>query len=281
VARSQHSAVAFNGAIYIGGGSSTENDEMTPVYTIDIYYPEKNQWGNSIVTPHALFGMTTLSDKLVIVGGKKRNGKVTKSVLVFTNNKWKEYIKMLAPRSMTTAVSHQSMMIVMGGCGSDGRSTVNTTEALDDATGQWFRCDDLPKPLRSPQSVIVNSKLYVLGGFDQGYNDSTSVYIASLHTLTDHQLKWQYLTDAPCVGLAAVHMNNKFMFTFGGRATDQKDIFILNTSSTWKPIATIPFQVYFTAAVCDSCSRLVVTGGLTVQEGKSTDKVWVGSFQLS
>ena len=43
----------------------------------------------------------------------------------------------------------------------------HTTELLDAITGLWFKYNDLPQPLYSPQSVVVGDMLYLLGGVGQ------------------------------------------------------------------------------------------------------------------
>ena len=51
-----------------------------------------------------------------------------------------DYAEMPTARGYATAVSYQSMMIVMGGT-SDGKNTLSITEIFDGTTNQWFKCD--------------------------------------------------------------------------------------------------------------------------------------------
>ena len=45
-----HTAVSFNGAIYVGGGSCTNRDDN---YRINIYHPDTNKWDDDAInTPH-------------------------------------------------------------------------------------------------------------------------------------------------------------------------------------------------------------------------------------
>jgi len=280
--------VFCNGAIYVGGGINDDDDYP---YTVDIYHPHTNSW-ETIDTPHACFAITVLMGKIIIVGGITRSDKTTKNVLALESGQWKDYTEMPTAISRVTAVSYQSMMIVMGGT-DDGDDTLSTTELFDDSTGQWFKCDDLPKPLYFLQTVIVGDTLYVLGGV----NDipSTAVFAAPLNRLSSHQIKWQSLVDTPCGGSAAVGLSNKYVLAVGGEKkfieqNDQIDdndstyysssneVFTLNsTATTWTLTTTIPMGVTAAAVVCDNNSRLVVIGGESAEERRE-NKVWIGSF---
>ena len=312
VARVRHNAVLHNGVIYVGGGISNEP------FTVDVYHPDTNKW-DVIGTPHALFAMSVLMGKVVIVDGQTKKmlfnilgGKTTDKVLTLENGQWKDYAKMSAARSCATAVSHQSVMIVMGGY--DGDRMISSTELLDSSTSQWFmiKCNDLK--LYSSQSLIVGDTLYVLGRISADGTVSTAVYSASLDTLYSHQLKWNRLVDAPGVGSAAVGLNNKYVIAVGGlNITDDDDddnndddndddnndddnddddddsdcyevegvcnkVFTLNSiATTWNFTATIPLKVMGAAVALDNNYRLVIIGGLS--KGEITKKVSVVSFR--
>ena len=69
----------------------------------------------------------------------------------------------------------------------------------------------LPQPLAFLQSVIVGDILY-------DNKNSKAVYAAPLHTLSNHQLKWQQLADTPLSTSAVVSLNNKYLLAVGGNA---------------------------------------------------------------
>ena len=269
VGRCYHTAVLCNGVIYVGGGWTT-GDNTKPQYpsTLDTYHPNTNAW-NTINTPHHSFTVTVLNSKIAIVGGMNNSG-VTNKVLVLESGQWKDYTEMPTPRCGVTAISHQQLLIVMGG--DDGRKVLSTTELFDATTGQWFKCDDLPQPLCYSHSVIVDDTVFVLGGHTKDINSSTAVYATPLGTLSSHQLKWQRLVDTPCGVPAAVGLNNKYLL-----AIDGNNIYTLNsTATTWMTTAGLPVWTMYTAVVCDD-TRLVMIGGYS--DGTSTNKVWIGSFQ--
>ena len=273
VSRVNHTAVLYNGVIYVGGGGTIGDDGKTQNHhTLDMYHPDTNTW-DTIDTPHESFAITVLTGNVVIVGGIIRtSGELTNKVLVLESGQWKDYTEMPTARCLVTAVSHQFILIVMGG--SDRKDTISTTELFDATTGQWFKCDDLPQPFYSLHSVIVGDTVYVLGGFTKDHKLSTAMYAAPLDTLSSHQVKWQHLVNTPCGAPAAVGLNNKYLLAVGG-----DDIYTLNsTATTWMTIATLPVWTGLTSVVCDEESRLVMIGGL-IKGGRFTNKVWIGSFQ--
>ena len=281
VATTVHRAVLYNGAVYVGGGMCVDADDDCK---INIYHPDTNKWDNAIDTPHELFAMTVLVDKLIIVGGAVRgSAKATNKLLTLQDGQWVDYSQMPTARDSASVVNHQSMMIVMGGMDDDNH-TLSTTELLDSITGQWFKCNDLPQPLSDLQSVIVGGLLYTLGGVNANNKYSKAVYAAPLHTLSHRQLKWQQLADMPWEGSTAVSVNNKYLLAVGGDS-EHDTVCVLKiekagsviTSTTWESIATLPEEHYCSSAVSLG-NQIIVIGG-TDEEAQSHKAVNIGTFQ--
>jgi len=280
VATAFHTAVLFNGTIYVGGG---ECDDEADAFRINIYHPDTNKWDDAIDTPYAFFAMTVLVDKLIIAGGVTRaqNEGVTNKLLVLESGQWKDYAQMHTARVCASAVSHQSIMIVMGG--SKGpKHQLNTTELLDSTTGQWFKCDNLPQPLMCFQSVIVGDVLCTIGGITSDKKPSNAVYAAPLNALSSHQLKWQQLADTPWVHSAAVSLNNKYLLAVGGETQHdnvhvlkrEKDLLI--TSTSWVSIGSLPNVHGFSSAI-GLDNWVIVIGGRDLNKRK-IDTVTIGTF---
>ena len=252
VDRAGHSVVECNGAIYIGGGWYGDDQYH---YQIDIYHPSTDKW-DSMNTPHALFAMTVLTNKLVIVGGLTSGGHNTNNVIVLENNNFKDFTKMPTIRCRATAVNYQSMMIVMGGY--DGSRRIGTTELFDVTTSQWFKCDDLPQPLSHLQASIVGDMLFVMSGADSANSPSKAVYSASLNTLSSHQLNWKQLCDSPLPCIASVALRNKYLLIVGGRSRNNT-VYVLKDGS-WKVIGTLLSVQYYSSAVSLGNKIFVIAG---------------------
>ena len=279
VATFLHIAVLYNGAIYVGGGMCDDND----LFKINIYHPDTNKWDDAINSPHAGFAMTVLVDKLIIVGGIVRTSGITNKLLTLQGGQWENYSQMPTARCTASAISHQSMMIVMGGK-NDNKHILSTTELLDSTTGQWFKCNDLPQPLRWLQSVIVGGLLYTLGGANANNKNSKAVYAAPLHALSNHQLQWQQLADASWMASTAVSVNNKYFLAVGGGA-EHDTLCVLKeekagsviTSTSWESIGTLPKVHHCTSAVSLGNQIIVIGGGDEKVDKHKT--VTIGTFQ--
>ena len=287
VASAGLTAVLYNRAVYVGGGTR-------PGYynckKISIYHPDTKKWDdNALITPHLYFAMTVLVDKLIIIGGRVKGGyrEVTNKLLTLQGGQWEDYSQMPTARCWASAVSHQSMMIVMGG--RDDKHMLSTTELLYSTTGQWVKCNDLPQPLQWLRSVIVDDMLYTLGGITDNDDDddddyfSKAVYAAPLHALSNHQLEWQQLADTPWAASSSVIVNNKYLLAVGRDGA----VYVLKgekagsmiTSTSWESIGTLPIVQRSTSTVCLG-NQIIVIGGFDAKNRyHNTYSVTIGTFQ--
>ena len=113
---------------------------------------------------------------------------MTNQILTMDNGQLKNYTKMTTARLHATAASRQGILIITGGMDDKGKR-LSSTEIFDSTNGQWFTCSDLPQPGNMLQSVIADNILYLFGGLDEDYIASPAVFIASLDSLSRHQLK--------------------------------------------------------------------------------------------
>ena len=281
-----HTAVWYNDAVYIGGGTggTGTSHHLDGGCRIDIFHPITNKWDDHIDTPQSLFGLTVLANKLLIVGGfSTATDKPTKKVLVLQDREWKEYTEMPTKRYCAVAVSQQATMIVMGGK-SKQHELCSITELLDDSTGQWSQCNDLPYPCAQLQSVIVSDTLYILGGEIEPppeateVQHSTTVYSAPLNTLSSHQLKWQRLADVPCPQSSAVVLNNKYLLAVGGAAsTDTVSVLKSDGAASWKSIGSLPTAQTFPAVISIN-NQVITIGGIEGSSSMPSRYVYIGTF---
>ena len=278
-----HNAVLLGGNVYVGGGfvgRSTGVNEYS--YRLDVYNLTTNQWSSSpITTPYDSFAMTVLHNKLVIAGGTAKNGEVVKKVLVFSTGQWKDYSETPTARYYPTAVGYHSMLIVVGGVSKvEGKWTrVSTTELLDTTNGCWYTCNNLPSPHLKLKAVIMNDKLYLLGGADEDAKPSPQVFVASLDNLSTHQLKWQSTPNTPWCSSAPVVLYNKFLLTIGGwQRSRSSEVNVFNSSTgQWEYLTNIP-AARSAPAVVSVADNIIVIGGMT-HDYKYSNTVWIGMFE--
>ena len=281
VCRNAHTAVLLGGSVYVGGGyeGRSSNDNQYS-YRLDVYNLTTNQWSSSpITTPYSCFAMTVLDDKLITAGGETKNGEVVKKVLVLNAGQWKDYSEMPTAKLCATAVGYCSMLIVVGGriiIKGKQKTTVTTTELLDTTNGCWYTCNNLPSPHQQMKAVIMNNKVYLLGGFDEDRNESPQVFVASLDTLSTHQLNWQSAPSTPWCCSAAVVLYNKFLLTVGGwKQSRTSEVCIFNPSiGQWKHLTNIPAARNGPAGV-GVANNILVIGG-TTNKAENSNTIWIG-----
>ena len=283
VGHSMHTAVLLGGNVYVGGGyEGRSTDDDWDSYRLDVYNLTTNQWSPSpITTPYCWFALTVLDDKLVTAGGATKNDEDVKKVLVLNAGQWKDYSEMPTARSCATAVAYHSMLIVVGGIIEvEGKWIIlSTTELLDTTNGCWYTCNNLPSPRKQMKAAIMNDKLYLLGGFDKDRKPSPQVFVASLDTLSTHQLNWQSAPNTPWCFSTPIVLYNKFLLTVGGwqqRLTSE--VYIFNPSTgQWKHLTNIPAARSGPAVVGVADSILVIGG--TTNENIYSNTIWIGVFE--
>ena len=283
--RTAHTAVLLGEVIYVGGGYEGKSvGDCQDSYRLDVYNITTNQWSPyPIITPYCSFAMAVLDDKLVTAGGATKNDEVVKKVLVLNGGQWKDYSEMPTARYAATAVGYHSMLIVVGGgIKVEGKWTrVSTTELLDTTNGCWYVCNNLPSPHQQLKFAIMNEKLYLLGGADKDFESSLQVFVASLDTLSTHQLNWHSAPSTPWCSSSPVALYSQFLLIIGGRkqsdvSTKTDNIYILDPSTgNWRQLLNIPAP-RSGAAVVTVNNKIVVIGGLTYRNSKLSDTVWVG-----
>ena len=283
VRRSAHTAVLLGGVVYVGGGYEGESsDDNQFSYRLDVYNITTNQWSSfPITTPYCFFAMTVLDDKLVIAGGRTKNNEIVEKVLVLNAGQWKDYSEMPTARCYATAIGYHSMLIVAGGgIIVEGKWTsVSTTELLDTTNGCWYTCNNLPSPHHQMKAVIMNDKLYLLGGVDKDFKLSLQVFVASLDSLSTHQLNWQSAPNTPWCASAPVVLYSKFLLTVGGMQQSRtSEVNVFNSSTgQWKHLTNIP-AARSGAAVVGVADSMIVIGG-KIDDHKYSNTVWIGMFE--
>ena len=270
-----HTAVWLNGVIYVGGGYEAP---LMHSCSIDCYDPVGNSWSSPINTPYSLFTLTTFNNRLLTVGGVKRNSR-TNQILIMNDGQFTVYTEMMLRRVGASAASHQGMLIITGGW--DGSKRLSATELYDSYNGQWYYCDDLPQPHSRLLPVIVDDTLYLLGGYSKSGDGSQTVFTAPLDTLSRHQLKWSVYQDTPLYHSAPACVNGVGLLIVGGeggKSLNDPNIYRLNkVIHSWEPIGHIPSPRESPVIISTGDNSIIVIGG--VSKGKPTNTVWIGSCE--
>ena len=103
--------------------------------------------------------------------------------------------------------------------------------------------------------------------------------VASLDTLSTHQLNWQSAPNTPWCCSAPVVLYNKLL-TVGGRSQESctSEVCIFNPSTgQWKHLTNIPAAMAGVAAV-GVADNIMIIGGVT-NNGEYSNTVWIGVFE--
>lgn len=285
-----YGAIYHNGLVYVGGHGA----EIDTAYRLYVFDPVNNLWRSSIITSYCSFGMATLHNKLITVGGTTRGKwftriKSTNKILVLDErtNHWKDYSQMITTRSGASVVSHKEMLIITGGWCCHDSKILSSTEVLDSSTNQWFSCSDLPQPHHFLQPVVVDNSLYLLGGGNQD-GASPLVFVASLDTLSQHQLNWRMIQDTTWCFPSVANVRNQLL-VIGGRRSKMdglhtSNIYKLNkVTGAWEVISQLPQARGAASAVTISDDTIVVIGGTKMKQKKRqrklTKTVWIGTVE--
>ena len=229
--------------------------------------------------------MTTFNNNLVVAGGIDHRGHPTNQIFTLEHNLLKEYTRMKLSRGSATAVGHEGMLLIIGG--RVDQEIFSSTELFDSKIEHWYDCENLPKPHYSLQSLVVKNTVYLLGGFDEDYGYSYSVFYAHLGTLSSHKLEWNTEISTPWARSAPATMFGEQLLVFGGvKPTLLKgnvctsNIYILD-EHCWVLVDHIPAAIHSPSAVSIRGNKIIVLGGVADKNygGKYLETVWSGLFK--
>ena len=91
-----------------------------------------------------------------------------------SNRKWTEkFPPMPTERSDTSALCTKTSLVVAGGMGEVGM--LSTVEVMNTENHQWSTAADLPQPIYCASATVCGDQLYMLGGVNKHYSDTTPV----------------------------------------------------------------------------------------------------------
>ena len=218
--------------VYVGGEADNNRDMCT------VMKLEQDQWTKLPEYTAKYFAMTSLANRLVLVGGRDpRNKKRTNQLAVFESGEWTHpYPPMNIARHSSTAVSFNNHIIVAGG--HDDKGLTSSVEVLDVASRRWYITQSLPIPRSDLKSTVIGSTLYLMGGWDHTGPTRTVHHVDLKKLITkacsniDTPTLWQTIQDTPLNHSAPLSIRRSLL-AFGGRGD------INNPSSSIPPLRAI------------------------------------------
>ena len=204
-------------------------------------------------------------------------------------SKWTEnFPPMSTERMFVTAVCTETVLIVAGGVGPNGR--LATIEVLNFETNLWSTAANLPESLFCCSAAVLSDHLYMLG---DGWGDK-SVYACSVSALlqtckqksslekrtsalslsNSSSIVWIKLPDLPVIGSTCVTFCGQLL-AVGGVDSDHKHttaVYMYNqATNSWNVISHMALARRNCFATVFTNNQLMVVGGETRINDKQAD----------
>ena len=255
-------AAAINGKIYLIGGFDHHKKNLggraPALSTVDVYDTQTNTWHTvaNMLTPRVAPQAAVFFNNIYVFGGYDRKGpggalRYKKSVEMYDTgtDTWVKKRDMLTLRHafMTAAVDRKIYLI--GGSVHDkklGRDVATgLVEVYDPLTNRWEKGADIPTERGVTDAVVVDGKIYVIGGYNWQWGPLRDKFVTSVEEYNPKTDQWRELPDMPMrkFWFASVAIDNK-IYTVGGANTlgDNKiirisDVDVYNpTTNKWREV---------------------------------------------
>ncbi len=265
-------SVKINDTVYVGGGLTGRRKDA---FIVMAYNTKSCQWHTLPSYSTRFFAMTTINNKLVVVGGSNRDGSDSSELGEWQpdSNQWTHpFPPMSTPHFVHSSTSYKHWLVVAGGY--HGVCLHASIEVLDVSNMQWFTGPSTPTPWGSMKSTTIGDTWYFMGGECEGVDWSPDVYSVSLEALVSHSSShssniWNKLPSLNCTQTCPLNIGGSLL-AVGGRdmksetpmSTIQRYVFETNT---WVQAGQLPHAVRTCTCIMTS-DKVHVMGG---DDGKS------------
>ena len=169
--RCRFSLSVLGGNLYAVGGSSESPDEPVDASPCESYDPAKDCWTpvESLPGVRAQHSAVTLGSRHILITGGLEGEHVLNSCYAFDvrSGSWEQRANLLTPRADHTCLSFDNRIYICGGWYEDdtSRILVSSIDCYDPSSDSWSVVTHVPTPRFHAGVVIVDSCLYVIGGF--------------------------------------------------------------------------------------------------------------------
>ncbi len=259
-------SVQINDTVYAGGGGTDRH-----VYTVMAYNTQSCLWHTLPPYSTRLFAVTTINNKLVVVGGINRDNSDSSELGEWQpdSNQWTHpFPPMSTPCWWPSATSYKHWLVVAGGCHEDClRASV---KVLDVSNMQWSTGQATPTPWRMMKSTTIADTWYLMGGECKSlFESSPDVYSVSLEALVSHSSsdssnKWNKLPSLNCTESCPLNIGGSLLAVGGWDMKSRKPVSTIQRyvpeTNTWVLAGQVPHAVYNCTCIMTS-DKIHVMGG--------------------
>ena len=258
-------AVVLEGKVFIGAGSSSDSK------TIMVYTIEHDEW--NVLPPYEYFwfGMTSINNSLILVGGVKEDSDDRTNQLGVWDEKRQNWThpfpQMPTACSGSTVVTYEDRWLMVAGGYTATDAMLSSVEILDIFTGYWYHASPLPIRQYKMSSVIIGNMWYLLGGYI--YYPNEHVLCACIDDLIykavlqhNSPSPWQLLPDTPCSKPTALVLNGSLLAVGGKAETNLKTIHLYQPSNKrWVEFGDLPIAKRECACAVLPSGEVFIAGG--------------------
>ena len=210
-------SVQINDTVYVGGGGTGRDENK---YIVMAYNTLSYQWYTLSQYSTRGFAMTTINNKLVVVGGLNRDGSASSELGEWQpdSSQWAHpFSLMTTPHWLPSATSYRQWLVVAGG---HHEICLQTIEILDVFNMQWSSGPSTPTPWTMTKSITIGDTWYLMGGRCEGVCCSPDVYSVSLEALVSHSSSgssniWNKLPSLNCTRSCPINIEGSLLAVGG------------------------------------------------------------------
>ncbi len=259
-------SVQINDTVYVGGGWPDRGEDG---YIVMAYNTQSCQWHT--LPPYSTMGfaMTTINNKLVVVGGSNRDESDSSELGEWQpdSNQWTHpFPPMSTPRCWPSATSYKHWLVVAGGYHG---VCLQTVEVLDVSNMQWSTGPSTPTPW-SMKSTTIADTWYLMGGLcEELLNSSPDVYSVFLEALVSHSSSdssniWNKLPSLNCKLSCPLNIGGSLLAVGGEDLKSKKSVSTIQRyvpeTNTWVQAGQLPHAVQACTCIMTS-DKVHVMGG--------------------
>ncbi|UCC43928.1 MAG: hypothetical protein JSU65_12575 [Candidatus Zixiibacteriota bacterium] len=190
-ARGEHSALAFDGKIYVFGGNDAFGDDLR---SVEVYDPGQDSWSSVSDMPTARHhsGVAAIDSLIYVAGGRIGYWGETLTLIDVLeayapgSDTWYTLPSMLTPRSAFSAAAYNGRLYTFGG---EIPDIYEEVEEFDPALNSWRQLTPMVTPRHGTNAAVIGDTIFVVGGADQmgaGASDANEGFV--LGTCLDSDL---------------------------------------------------------------------------------------------
>ncbi len=244
-------SVQINDTVYIGGGLTARLEDKCIVMA---YNTQSCQWHTLPPYSTRFFAMTTINNKLVVVGGRNRDDSNSSELGEWQpdSNQWTHpFPPMSTPRCWPSATSYKHWLVVAGGY--HGACLHASVEVLDVSNMQWSTGPSTPTSWGMMKSTTIGDTWYLMGGrCEKLWQSSPDVYSVSLEALVSHSSSdssniWNKLPSLNRTQSCPLNIGGSLLAVGGGDMKSEKPVSTIQRyvpeTNTWVQAGQLPHAV--------------------------------------